>query len=196
MTTTTTTTSSRRRFRIVTALDDSEYAEIVLEHALDQAVRHDDVDLHFIAVASPKQDVARVKARLADLVTHGLELEPRPDLHARLHIRTGDAAEEIANLAGELDADLLVLGRFGLHPSRHHDSTADRVIERVSLPILVIGLGEHFAEAEPQCPDCVAMREATDGERWFCAAHASPDRLDLTVRLPPSTTSPLGGPLW
>jgi nucleotide-binding universal stress UspA family protein len=189
-------TTPRRRFRIVTALDGSEYAEIVLEHALDQAARHENVDLHFLSVAKKSDDVARVKARLAELVFHGLELEPNIDWHARLHVRVGDATEEIANLAGELDADLLVVGRFGLHPSRHHDSTADRVIERVSLPILVIGLGEHFADTQPQCAECVAVREATDGERWFCAEHSSPDRLDLTMRLPPSTTSVLGGPLW
>ena len=185
-----------RRFRIVTALDTSEYAELVLEHALDQAARHGPVDLHFIAVVGERDDVALVKDQLAELVRHGLELETGLDLHARLHVRTGDPAEEIANLAGELDADLLVIGRFGLHPARRRDSTADLVLERVALPTLVVGLGEHVVEAHPQCPQCVIVREESDGRRWFCEEHASSDSIDLTSRLPSSTSSIHGGTLW
>jgi hypothetical protein len=38
------------RHCIVVALDLGDYAEIVLEHALDQAARHDVTDLHFVYV--------------------------------------------------------------------------------------------------------------------------------------------------
>ena len=38
------------RYRIVVGLDLSEYAEVVLEHALDQAARHELSELHFVTV--------------------------------------------------------------------------------------------------------------------------------------------------
>ena len=91
-------------------------------------------------------------------------------------------------------ADLLVIGRFGLHPSRRHDSTVDHVIELVTCPTLVIGLAGRVVDPR-QCPRCVAVREDSDGERWFCDAHRSPEGLDLVLRLPPSTRSVQGGPL-
>jgi hypothetical protein len=112
-----------------------------------------------------------------------------------LHVRVGEPIEEIANLAGELDADLLVVGRFGVHPKRGRESIADGVLARVACPTLVVGLGAHVAEAHPQCPMCVAVREESEGERWFCDDHSSPDRLELTSRLPSSSTSIGGGPL-
>lgn len=189
-------TATTRPYRILIALDSSEYAEIVVEHALDQAARHDLVDLHFVAVVASRDRVAEAKVRLAELAFRGLDTVRGTDWRSRLHIRIGDAAEEIADLAGEIDADLLVVGRFGVHASRRRDSTADAVLELVGCPTLVVGLGTHVVDANPQCPRCAAVREESDGERWFCDEHASPDRLDLTTRLPANTTSIGGGPLW
>jgi nucleotide-binding universal stress UspA family protein len=184
-----------RRHRIIVALDDSEYAEIVLEHALDQAARGDASDLHFIAVVRDRTEVASAKLRLAKLVFSGLENLTAADWRSRLHVRIGEPAEEIAALAGELDADLLVLGHFGVH-ARRHGSFAARVLELVACPTLVVGIGTHVVIAEEACPGCVAEREQSDGERWFCKDHASPDRLDLTTRLPTSWSPIHGGPLW
>ena len=54
-----------QRYRIVVALDGSEYAEIVVEHALDQAARHDPVDLHLLTVVNNAADVEAAKVWLA-----------------------------------------------------------------------------------------------------------------------------------
>ena len=185
-----------RRFRIVVALDASEYAEIVLEHALDQAARHDAVDLHFITVVEPGDDVDAAKARLAALVLGGLENESKLDWHARLHVRVGPRAEEIASVAGDIDADLLVVGYFGVHGRRGRQFTADRVLELVACPTLVVALGAHVLDAHTPCDKCAAIREESEGERWFCEDHATDGRLDLTTRLPSSSTASHGGPLW
>ena len=185
-----------RRYRIVVALDASEYAEIVVEHALDQAARHDAVDLHFVTVVDPSEDLAAAKARLALLALDGLDNESKLDWHARLHVRIGPRAEEIANVAGELDADLLVVGHFGANGRRGKQSTADRVLERVACPTLVVSLGAHVLEAHPPCEQCAAIREESEGERWFCEEHSTDGRVDLTIRLPSSATSLHGGPLW
>jgi nucleotide-binding universal stress UspA family protein len=181
------------RYRIVIPLDRSEYAELVLEHALDQAVRHDDPDLHFLTVVSDRgDDPKEAQRQLAGVVLDGLETF-RGDRAWRsfLHVRDGEPAAEIANLAAEVAADLVVIGRFG----GHRTPLAERLIHRVNCPILVVGLSGHALASERPCPACAALREESDGTRWFCAAHASPGRLRLTELLPSSASGSHGGPL-
>jgi nucleotide-binding universal stress UspA family protein len=182
------------RFRMVVALDGSEYAEIVLEHALDQASRHDRPDLHILRVVDDTQQVDEVKQWLAAAVLEGLETfrGSRPDWRTRLHVRAGRAVDEIVDLANEIAADLVVIGRYGNYWLRR--SVADKVIAAAPCPTLVVGLTQHDVEAEPQCPACVAVREASDGERWFCADHTADDRVRLST-LVPSTTMAHGG-IW
>jgi nucleotide-binding universal stress UspA family protein len=186
---------SKRRYRIVIALDGSEYSEIVLEHALDQAARHDTPDLHILTVVEKDSDLLPIKTWLATCVLEGLDTfrSDRPDWRTRLHVRAGRADEEIVNLAGEIDADLLVIGRYGLHHRR--GSTADRVVASVECPTLVVGLAGHTIDPQPQCVYCVATREESDGERWFCATHAG-DRIQLSTLVPWSASLTHGGPLW
>lgn len=181
------------RYRIVVALDRSEYAELVLEHALDQAVRHDAPDLHFLTVLEARDDDPDTAKRwLAGLVLDGLDTF-RGDRAWRsyLHVRAGDPPREIADLAADVAADLLVMGRFG----GHRRELAELVIERVSCAVLVVGLSGQELGAEPPCAACAALREESDGTRWFCASHASPGRLRLTERLPSSGSVGHGGPL-
>jgi nucleotide-binding universal stress UspA family protein len=189
-------TKPLRRFRIVIALDDSEYSEIVLEHALDQASRHDAPDLHVLAVVDDRTDATITKTWLATEVLEGLDAfrAGRPDWRTRLHVRRGDPAEEIVNLAAEIDADLIVIGRYGLHHPRR--SVADAVVAKAICPALVVGLTGHAVEVEAACAACVALREDSDGERWFCAEHSAPDRLRLSTLVPSSPALTHGGPLW
>ncbi len=187
---------AKNRYRIVIALDGSQYSEIVLEHGLDQAVRHDAPDLHMLAVVEEPSDIPSVKTWLATAVLEGLDSfrAGRPDWRTRLHVRVGRPAEEIVNLAAEVDADLLVIGRYGVHHPRR--SVADAIVAAATCPTLVVGLAGHAVEAERPCAACAAVREQSDGERWFCADHAAPDRLRLSTLVPPSPPLTRGGPLW
>ena len=188
-------------FRIVVALDLSEYAEIVLEHALDQAARHSAPDLHFLHVVDDSRDatVEAAKTKLAQHVLSGLETIGRqgPEWRARMHVRAGRPHEEIVALAGEIDAHLIVVGRFGARGIlRKLGSITHRVLEHAPCPVMVSNLVERPVETQPQCPDCVRLRAETDGERWFCEAHSSSDRPTLaTVHVPPAMGLG-GGPLW
>ena len=182
-------TPGRPRHRIVVALDRTEYSEIVLEHAIDQAARHDDTDLHFVTVCGRHADLDAVKRELAALVLDSLDELGAGDWHARLHVRVGEPAEEIADLAAEIQALLIVVGRFGLHhTSRRVGSVASQVIDAATCPVLVVGLTDQSLSAQPQCPACMAVRAESDGERWFCAEHTAPDRERLTVFV--------DGPTW
>ncbi len=173
-----------RRHRIVVAIDESEYSEIVVEHAIDQAIRHDAVDLHFLTVVDSEREIPAGGQRLAQQLQEGFDGIPDTggDRRIRLHVRAGKIVDEIVRLAEELDADLLIVGRFAMH-SRHR-SLAPAIVERAPCPTLVIGLTEHVVEATPQCPACAEIRAATDAEIWFCEEHRGDPRVHTSSLLP------------
>ena len=188
-----------KRFRIVVALDQSEYAQIVLDHALDQARHQRAPDLHFLTVVERDgDDVDDVKNALAELVLQGLDGCDCDEWRARMHVRAGRPHEEIASLAAELRANLMVIGRFGLHhPHRKLGTVASRVLAAAICPVLVVGPADSAVETVAQCPECVRVRAESDGERWFCTAHVAPDRetLATSILLPPPPFTG-GGPMW
>jgi nucleotide-binding universal stress UspA family protein len=189
-------TTDSRPYCIVIALDTSEYSYVVLEHALDQASRHDACDLHVVTVVDDDAELAAAKELLAAIVRDELDAfrAGQPEWRTMLHVRCGDAADEITDLAAEVDADLLVFGRFGLH--QRHGSTADRMLVAAPCPALVItGIPGRVVPAEPQCEACIEARAQSEGNRWFCTSHAS-DRLGLSALLPWSSPGTGGGPLW
>jgi nucleotide-binding universal stress UspA family protein len=185
-----------RRYRIVVGVDLSEYADIVIEHALDQAARHDAPDLHLLTVRERRKPSNDVVARtLWERVYPALETFNRwgREWRARLHVRRGKPDEQIAQLAAEIRGDLIVVGQFGLHHPRGSDrSVANRVLRAAVCPTLVLGMPD--ALDTKQCPMCVATREDTDGERWFCARHVAPDRVEHVMT--PMTTWTGGSLMW
>lgn len=185
--------STQRRFRIVAALDGSEYAEIVLEHAIDQAARHDRVDLHFVTVVDAIRKIAETRANLGATVLQGLEVlgTKATDWRSWTHVLVGKAEDELATFCGDIRADLLVIGRFGIHHARR--STADRVITLAPCATLVVNLGQDVLE--PLCPLCAAIREDTNAERLFCSEHSTEGPLHVTS-LVTRASSYRGGSVW
>jgi nucleotide-binding universal stress UspA family protein len=180
-----------RRYRIVVGVDLSEYSEIVLEHALDQAARHQLPELHFLFVrerAHRRRSLEELRQRLSSLVWPALQTF---NLHytswrARLHVRSGKPEEEIASLAHDVLADLIVMGQFGLHNPRQTLKTLpSRVLLAAPCPTLVVGM-PYAMQASPICNACAQVREDTDGENWFCATHHGGERIEHVVT--PMTT--------
>jgi nucleotide-binding universal stress UspA family protein len=182
------------RYRIVVGLDLSEYSEVVLEHAFDQCTRQIAPDLHVVTVVEDDADLEEIKQRLAAIVLPSLDGFDCGDWHLRLHVRAGDAAEEIANLAAEIRAHLIVVGRFGLH-GRRFAKVPTRVVELATCPTLVVGLTDQSPDQLAQCPDCVAVRMETDGECWFCDRHAD-GRASLASTMVPSSVFTGGSLMW
>jgi nucleotide-binding universal stress UspA family protein len=155
----------------VIGIDLSEYADIVIDHALDQAARHDGPELHFLTVREKrKPSTDELKQRLWERIYPELQTFNKfgTDWHARLHVRHGKPDEQIAMLAAEI-----VIGQFGLHNPRTTDrNVPNRVLQAAVCPTLVVGMPEAI-DASPQCWMCAATREETEGERWFCASHSS-----------------------
>ncbi|HET7503140.1 MAG TPA: universal stress protein [Kofleriaceae bacterium] len=186
-----------RRFRIVVGIDLSEYSDIVLEHALDQAARHDAPELHFLTVRERRRPSAEdCKQALWDRIYPTLEAFNRhgTDWRARLHIRRGKPEIEIAELAAEIRADLIVIGQFGLHTPRASDKNLpNRVLQQAVCPTLVVG-PPVAVDSTPQCPMCVVVREDTEGERWFCSQHAGDRGRDHMISA--MTTWSGGNVMW
>lgn len=173
--------------KILTALDHSEYAEIVLEHCLDHAAREPGAELHFVTVIAADEDTTAAGQWLEDMIREDLDAFGLDDRPIILHVRQGHPAAEVAALANELAVDRLVIGRFGV------PSIADALLAMSHVPTEIVGLEGPVLEA--QCPACERVRRESNGEHLFCDAHVS-DRLpDLVTRLPPSSriTSPT---LW
>jgi nucleotide-binding universal stress UspA family protein len=172
-----------RRYRIVVGVDLSEYSDVVLEYALDQAARHDAPELHLVTVREKRKPTAEdVKQALWERVYPALETfnQHGADWLARLHVRRGRPDEEIVALSAEVGADLVVVGQFGLHHKRSSKKTISKlVLENATCPTLVVG-APMLLDAK-QCPVCAAVREESEGDNWFCDEHhAGSKRVQVT----------------
>jgi hypothetical protein len=172
--------------RILTALDQSEYAEIVLEHGLDEAVRRDAGILHFITTVDDDAKLDDAREWLTSVVGEGLETFGIVDRLVTVHAVRGEPVAQIALLASQIRPALLVVGRFG------SPSHSDPLIDIVECPILVVGLDGPVLD--PQCPACAAVRKASEGDVLFCDAHAGDRMLELSSRLPMHSMT--GSRMW
>lgn len=184
-----------RRFRIVVGVDLSEYSEIVIEHALDQAARHHSPELHFLHVKeSRKRSAEELKQRLASAVYPPLQTfnQYGTEWRARLHVRSGRPDEQIGALAADVRGELIVIGQFGVHnPKETYKNLPNRVLRAAPCPTLVVGMPPE-ADTSPICGACAVVREDSEGDRWFCDVHSDFDRVEHTVT---ATTVWTGGSL-
>jgi hypothetical protein len=94
------------------------------------------------------------------------------------HIRMGEVAREVVALAVDLRADLLILGapapKVGIWRFLPHASTS-RALARLAndapCPVLIAEPPDHSPAIEPPCADCIAVRTASGGNVYWCAAH-------------------------
>jgi hypothetical protein len=114
-----------------------------------------------------------VNAELAKFV----EKYPRAATFQRVHThqRLGAVADEIAELASDLEADLVVVGT---HSRRGVErlllgSVAERVVRIAPCPVVVVRTKQDSSipKIQPPCPYCVAERKKTNGEELWCQTH-------------------------
>lgn len=162
--------SIAQSFPIVAVLDNTELAEIVLEHALDHATQIEVPELHFLTVAEdPHAAIEDLKDRLTALVLDDIEAFQcqRPGWSGHLHVRFGWADREIPAFAREIGAKLVVL------PA---SDDAGAIIKALPCPALIVSAEEETG----MCPNCAATRIATHGERLFCDVHSG-DQVSMRI---------------
>ncbi|MEQ8461733.1 MAG: universal stress protein [Sandaracinaceae bacterium] len=192
----TTHVDPRRPHVILVGTDFSEASMLAVRQAWHLATQRADAQLHVAHVA----DDARGLRRKTDALRHQdallREMPAKVRAHAvqqaqagqlaplhqplGVHVRLGDPVDGLLQLAADLDAAMLVVGSHGKTGiARWLGSVSERLVKAGRLPVLVSRPRDLTTMAkserlEPPCPDCVAARHASSGERWWCEVHARP----------------------
>jgi nucleotide-binding universal stress UspA family protein len=188
--------TSAHPFTIVVGIDFSPLSDRALDHALEMASLRAGAEVHVLYVepdlwvgatfaAAPQppsveEHLRRVQQRATERVDAiPRELDKRRIRRVVAHFRRGAPAENVAQLAADLDADLVVVGSHG-HRGLERlflGSVAERVSRLARCPVWIVRPKDHAAagrvpEIEPPCPQCLEARQRSDGKEMWCTPHA------------------------
>jgi nucleotide-binding universal stress UspA family protein len=122
---------------VLVGVDGSPASDAALARAVDVAARGG-AALCVVEVVAGEPDVPEAAARLEDAVAAARDRGVAVDAV----VRVGDAASEVAALADEVDAGLVVVGTRGSSgPAELLGSVARSIVHRVRRPTLVVPLG-------------------------------------------------------
>jgi nucleotide-binding universal stress UspA family protein len=194
-------TAAPSPYTIVVGVDYSETGDLALTQALEIGVSQGNAEVHAINVAMllpepiapvpgltlPISPGITLQAALETLTRH---LEQRVGaVRERLgkaatgrfprvvpHLRFDVPSQEIAQLAADVEADLVVVGTHGRRGISRVliGSVAEAVVRLSPCPVLVARPKRIVTAAaiEPPCPECVKTRKATGGDQFWCAQHS------------------------
>lgn len=179
-----------RPFVLVVGLDlkDTESSGFALDQAARIAARIPGSHLHLIEVLAAEADPDHVKESAGVLERYAVaksnELDATVRQNLGIHVRRGNVAREIAQLAHEVSADMIVMGtRRRPHLKQlFMGTTAEHIMAIASCPVFVAGPRpapepSHVIVIEPACPDCLQTRQASGGRQWWCPRHAETHHL-------------------
>lgn len=191
---------TNKPYVIVVAVDYSESGKLAFERALELATEKARAEVHVINVLPVYQsgvadatngawvgslptieeasqqlrsyvDATREAFRLAH---SGEDLAFLAKMVA--HQRVSVPSEEIAQLAADVEADLIVLGTHGRRgvPRLILGSVAEATLRLAPCPVLVVrpkAIPAPGPVIEPPCPRCVEARKQSHGQEFWCAHH-------------------------
>jgi nucleotide-binding universal stress UspA family protein len=188
-------------YSIVVAVDYSEAGDLALERALELAAERKSAAVHVVnvlslyqaglslepagaAVASDHPSVQEAAERLRQYVekqvssfraAHPTVPPTFPD-YLVAHQRVEMPSEEIAQLAADLEADIVVVGTHGKRGFSRFllGSVAEATVRLAPCPVLVVrpkALPATGPAIQPPCPKCVETRIATRGAELWCEQH-------------------------
>lgn len=191
----------QKPYVIVVGIDYSPTSDLALEQAFELSLTHVTAHLHVVHVlrlfgAQPVPDASAEPSEvpsvsLADATTElgryvdrhwqaFLSREERraPAGSGRIitHVRLDAPAEELAQFAADLEADLLVIGTHGRRGVARLllGSVAESVVRLAPCPVFVVrpkSIPEEGPRIEPPCPRCLETRRATAGAEYWCEQH-------------------------
>jgi nucleotide-binding universal stress UspA family protein len=185
---------TRPKYVIVVGIDYSTSSERALDAALELASTKRGVQLHVANVRPPFVPQAEADGTPAALppwrywATELREYVTRevaayqaaagvaPFQHVYTHQRMNDPAHELAQLAADVEADLLVVGTHDWHTASHLTlgSVADAVTRLAPCPVLVVrrkAVPPPVPAIQPPCPACIAARHASNEANLWCERH-------------------------
>jgi nucleotide-binding universal stress UspA family protein len=169
-------------------LSDTDSSGFAFDQAGQIAVRIPNSQLHVVYVLPESATPAATREAMGLLKLYVSEkwtaLGRGAGQGVGFHVRHGDAPREIAQIAAEVSADLIVVGS---HKVPHLKtifigSTAERVMAATHCPVFVAGpkpkpTPSQIIVIDPPCLDCVRTRTATEGHRWWCERHSESHHL-------------------
>jgi nucleotide-binding universal stress UspA family protein len=165
-----------RPFMILVATDFTPSSASAFEQAMNIAQRVPGAALHVVHVVEP--GTVRTPSRLERWVyERATAAGGGDDRELGLHRRVGDPAVEIADVAGTIGADLLVIGAHqGRSLRRAALGSVSQSVRRLAhCPVIVDEpRPAPIPRIEPLCPDCTHVRFATQGREQWCGTHSRP----------------------
>ena len=205
-------------FRVVVGYDFSSQAHMALERAVWLSGGFDVAEVHAVSavdwrhhdpmapeVASTFEGTEELRNRvLNDAETILSEFKPR-SIKVFVHTRIGNAADAILEVAGEVRADMILVGT---HSKRgvarlFLGSVSERVVREAHCPVIVIRETHYDPDApgigpEPPCRRCLEVRRESGGEIWWCDLHDHsppyPSPLTASYRHDPETSQRFAWP--
>ncbi|HET7544981.1 MAG TPA: universal stress protein [Polyangiaceae bacterium] len=187
--------NTEKPYVIVVGIDYSAASDLALERAFGLSRQHPRAELHALNVvqlagAQAVMDGTVVPGgfvalSLAEASAHveryvGERSRALGDALARVQVRAycraEEPAHEIAQLAADLEADLVVVGTHGRRGIARLllGSVAEAVVRLAPCPVLVVrakALPEQAPRIEPPCPQCLEARRASGGAEFWCTQH-------------------------
>jgi nucleotide-binding universal stress UspA family protein len=176
--------------------DFSRASGLAIAQAWELASQREDGELHVVHVVDHRRGFSSKNAELrrrekllehlpAALRNYSIQVEQACQLAPlwrpfAVHVRIGRPAEEIHQLAIDLDAALIVVGSHDRHGLDRlvMGSVSKRLVREAHMPVLV-ARHKHVEDVrhtvdeapEPACDACLAERRASGGARLWCAEH-------------------------
>ena len=176
-------------FVVVCAVNLGEISAIVIEHALAEAHRHQNVSLHFLTVIETRRgrfSTRRVseeelqgadeqlRSLVRDLISAFVDRSEDVRREVRFHTRAGRVDDQIVELALEARADRIIIGRHADEQRRKTlGSVSSTVVNAAPCTVEIVQVAdyERMEQSYEQCPECVQVREQSRGDQWFCSEH-------------------------
>ena len=188
--------NSEKPYVIVVGVDYSQASNLALEQAFQLAAARPQADVHVVNVVrlngaqalvdGPAEPAGFSTVSLAEAKSLvELYVEERRQgfrggsldaVRVRAHLRLEAPAQELAQIAADLEADLVVVGTHGRHGIARLllGSVAEAVVRLAPCPVFVVrpkALPEQVPQIEPPCPRCVEARRASSGAEYWCEQH-------------------------
>lgn len=189
---------STKPYIIVVGADFSEASELAVQKAFELGAQQPRAEVHLVNVvqtygpqvayempvdssALAVLTLAEARSRFGRYVDEAYERylkenRSKPVERVVGHVRFDAIADELSQLAADLEADLVVVGTHGRRGLSRVllGSSAEATVRLAPCPVLVVrpkAVPEAPPRIEPPCPRCVEARRATNGSEMWCEQH-------------------------
>jgi nucleotide-binding universal stress UspA family protein len=135
------------------------------------------IDASALSVLTITEARVRFRRYAEEAYARYLQANPaRPVGRVSSHVRFDAIADELSQLAADLEADLVVVGTHGRRGLSRVllGSSAEATVRLAPCPVLVVrpkAVPAAPPAIEPPCPRCVEERRATNGAEMWCEQH-------------------------